>query len=128
LYTHILNDIRKEDIISIKRAFGVLYLISEKIGYFGIYRQGSSRIIQDMLELRPGDLDLLFDPLRSLVAQEPEEENLHVYHKTLFDFLLEEERSGQFHLQRILCHESAALYILNTDILTTWSCESAFPW
>ena len=127
LYTHILNDIRKEDIISIKRAFGVLYLISEKIGYFGIYRQGSSRIIQDMLKLRLGDLDLLFDPLRSLVAQEPEEENLHVYHKTLFDFLLEEERSGQFHLQRILCHESAALYILNTDILTTWSCESPFP-
>ena len=44
LYTHILSDIQEDDFISIKRAFGVLYLISEKIGYFGIYRQGSSRI------------------------------------------------------------------------------------
>jgi len=127
LYTLILNDIHEHNFISIKRAFGILYLISEKVGYFGIYRQGSSRIIQDMLKLRPGDLDLLFDPLRSLVAQESEEENLNVFHKTLFDFLLDKERSGQFHLQRILCHESAALYILNTDILTSWSCESTFP-
>jgi hypothetical protein len=86
----ILNDVEEVDFVNIKRAFSILYLISEKVGYFSIYRSGSSRIIQDML-LRPGDLDLLFDPLRSLVAQESEEENLHVFHKTLFDFLLDSE-------------------------------------
>jgi hypothetical protein len=123
LYTLILTDVEK-DFIHIKRAFSILYLISEKVGYFSIYRSGSSRIIQDMLVLRPGDLDLLFDPLRSLVAQESEEENLHVFHKTLFDFLLSTDRSASFGLTKHLCHESAALYMHNTDILTTWSCES----
>ena len=64
-----------------------------------------------MLLLRPGDLDLLFDPLRSLVAQESEGENLHVFHKTLFDFLLDSERSRRFTvtLTKQLCCESAAL-------------------
>lgn len=123
LYMLILRDVEESKFIHIKRAFSILYLISEKVGYFSIYRSGSSRIIQDMLILRPGDLDLLFDPLRSLVAQESEEENLHVFHKTLFDFLLDDERSQNFGLSKQLCHESAALYMHNTDILTSWSCE-----
>lgn len=121
LYMLILGGVEEANFIHIKRAFSILYLISEKVGYFSIYRSGSSRIIQDMLLLRPGDLDLLFDPLRSLVAQENEEENLHVFHKTLFDFLLEPERSDRFGLGKQLCHESAALYMYNTDILTSWS-------
>ena len=127
LYVLILQDVEQSQFISIKRSFSILYLISEKVGYFSIYRSGSSRIIQDMLLLRPGDLDLLFDPLRSLVAQETEEENLHVFHKTLFDFFLDSERSGRFGLNKLLCHESAALYMLNTDILTSWSCKSPPP-
>jgi len=126
LYNLILNDVDESNFIKIKRAFSILYLISEKVGYFSIYRSGSSRIIQDMLLLRPGDLDLLFDPLRSLVAQESEEENLHVFHKTLFDFLLDPGRSQHFAVSKKLCHESAALYMHNTDILTSWSCKFYF--
>jgi hypothetical protein len=80
-----------------------------------------------MLLLRPGDLDLLFDPLRSLVAQESEEENLHVFHKTLFDFLLDPERSQQFALSKHCVMRVRRCICIITDILTSWSCEFFSP-
>lgn len=123
LYLLILQDVKETEIISIKRSFSILYLISEKVGYFTTHRYGSSRIIQDMLLLRPGNVDMLFDPLRSLVVKEREDGNLRVFHKSLFDFLLDFERSGKFGVNKLLCHESAALYMINTDILKSWSCE-----
>ena len=122
LYALILSDIDDADIMRVKRGFSILYLISEKIGYFSVYHCSSSRIIQNTLALRPGDLDLLFNPLWSLVAQE----DFHVYHKTLFYFFLDQKRSLHFGFSKELCHESAALYMHRTGILTTWSCESSF--
>ena len=121
LYMMILMGVEGSGLLNIKRAFSILYLISEKIGYFSVYHSGSYRIIEDMLNLLPGDLDLLFDPLKSLVAQDSG--NLYVLHKTLFDYLLDPERSQQFALTQQLCHENAALYMHNADILTNWFCE-----
>lgn len=123
LYWLVLHDIEGDGLKNIKRAFSILYLISEKIGYFSVHHSGSYRIIEDMLLLRPGDLVLMFDPLRSLVAQNGGEVNMYVLHKTLFDFLLDPQRSGHFALSKQLYHESAALYMHNANTLTDWFCE-----
>jgi len=51
-----------------------------KVGYITIYRSGSSRIIQEIYSSCGGEIwILLFDSLRSLVARDSEEENLHVF-------------------------------------------------
>ena len=123
LYWLILLDVEGDGYLNIKRAFSILYLISQKIGYFSVHHPGSYRIIEDMLLLRPGDLDLMFDPLRSLVAQNGGEVNMYVLHKTLFDFLLDPQRSGHLALSKQLYHESAALYMHNANTLTDWYCE-----
>ena len=112
LYTLIFFEIQDpRQLEKIQRAFGIMYLRSRKIGLFTRTQWTSDRhIIEVLLELRPGDLVLLFDPLLSLVTFDGD--NIRIFHKSLFDYLLDSNRSGELQLNLALAFESAANYIL----------------
>ena len=115
LYSLIFREIRDANQLEmIQRAFGIIYLRSQKVGLFG-WRQWTSAsdrsIIEVLLGLRPGDLILLFDPLLSLVAFD--DLDIRIFHKSLFDYLLDSSRSEDLQLDLGLAHETAANSILN---------------
>ena len=92
-------------------ALGIMHLRSLKSGLFGWMQWDSDRpIIEALLELRSGDLILLFDPLLSLVTFE--RDNIRILHKSLYDYLFDASRSGDLALDLGLAHETAANYIL----------------
>ena len=97
-------------------AFGIMYLRSLKSGLLA-WPQWTSDLhtIDTLLELRPGDITLLFDPLLSLVTFE--KDNIRILHKSLFDYLLDPGRSGDFRLDVGLAHGEAANYILRHEKL-----------
>jgi hypothetical protein len=96
----------------VHRAFGIMHLRSMKIdGLFAMPLWKSDRhAIDTLLRLRPGDLVLLFDSLLSLVSVN--DDNIRIFHKSLFDYLLDPSRSGDLQLDLGLAHETAAQYIL----------------
>ena len=91
---------------------GILYFQSKKCGFFSTARDCAT--IEKLLRMEPGDLILLLDPILSLVAIE--RGTIRIYHKTLFDYLLDLDRGGHlpFDLSRV--HETAADYILTEKI------------
>ncbi len=123
LYTLIFDDVAKIRIETIHRVFGILYLLTEREGLFepkgqDPFERGGTQtasVINDLLDLKPGDLDLLFDPLRSLVTLD--QGDFRVFHKSLFDYLLDPSRSGSFHLKLDLAHETVAVYALKNLLL-----------
>jgi hypothetical protein len=66
-------------------------------------------VIEALLELGPGDVTLPFDPLLSRVTFDPD---IRIFHKSLFDYLLDPSRSEALALNLGLAHETAANYIL----------------
>ena len=95
---------------TIQRALGIVYLRSRRVGLFAWRQWVSDRgVIEILLEMRPGDLVLLFDPLLSLVAIE--NDNMRIFHKSLFDYLLDPSRSEDLQLDLGLAHETAANYL-----------------
>jgi hypothetical protein len=88
-----------------------MHLRSLKVDYLlGLQWTSDRRAIEVLLELRPGDLVLLFDRLLSLVTFD--NDNIRIFHKSLFDYLLDSSRSGDLQLDLGLAHETAANYIL----------------
>jgi len=102
-------------------ALGIIHLRSLKRGrgLFGWSNQWHSdrSAIDSLLDLRPGDLDLLFDGLLSLVTLD--NDDIRIFHKSLFDYLLDSSRSGALELDLGLAHETAANYHLRGK--NTWS-------
>ena len=95
----------------IHRALGIMHLRSVNCGIFALSRWTSNRhVIEELLELRPGALVLIFDPLLSLVTFDYD--NIRIFHKSLFDYLLDSSRSGDFQLDLGLAHQTAASHIL----------------
>ena len=88
---------------------GILYFQSKKCGFFS-----TARGCEKLLGMKAGDLILLLDPILSLVAVEGAD--IRIYHKSLFDYLLDFDRGGHlpFDLKRV--HETAATYILTHHI------------
>ena len=112
LYTLIFGEIQDPSQLEmIQRVLGIIYLRNQNVGLF-IRSQTSTTdgYIEQLLELRPGDLILLFDPLRSLLNFD--NGYIRIFHKSLFDYLLDTSRSGDFQLDLGLAHESIANYIL----------------
>ena len=108
----------------IHRAFGILYLRNLKVGLFTRRRWTSDRhIVEVLLELRPGDVILLFDPVLSLLTFD--EGNIRIFHKSLFDYLLDSTRGGDLRLVD-QAHELAANHILQRkklkDSWGEWAC------
>ena len=97
---------------------GILYFQSRKIGCFGMETS-----IEELLEMKAGDLDLLLDPILSLVTIE--DAKIRILHKSLFDYLLDFSRSGNLPFDLARVHLSGANYILKQQIVRgMWS---AFP-
>jgi hypothetical protein len=111
LYRLIFLEIQPVQLEKIHHALGVMHLRSLKNGFFALQRWTSDcQAIEALLGLKPGDLILLFDQLRSLVTFD--RDNIRILHKSLFDYLLNSSRSGEFQLDCGLAHETAANHIL----------------
>jgi hypothetical protein len=65
--------------------------------------------------MKVGDLDLLLDPILSLIALDDDE--VRILHKSLFDYLLDSTRSGHLPFDLARVHEVTAVYILTQIIL-----------
>ena len=111
LYSLIFLEIQdSRQLEKIQRAFGIIHLRSMGTGLFARAQWTSDRhIIEVLLEMRPGDLVLLFDPLLSLVAFD--QVNIRILHKSLLDYLLDSNRSADLQLDLRLAYESAANHI-----------------
>jgi hypothetical protein len=112
LYRFIFLEIQDPDQLEkIHRAFGIMHLRVLKCGFFASPRWTSDRqAIEALLDFRPGDLVLLFDPLLSLVTFE--KDDIRICHKSFFDYLLDSTRSGDLLLTPALAHESVANHIV----------------
>ena len=113
LYGLIFGDV--ESRVQLERiclVLGVLYFQSKKCGFLSTARDCTT--IERLLGMKAGDLVLLLDPILSLVAIEGDK--IRIYHKTLFDYLLDVDRGGHlpFDLSRV--HEAAATHILTQKI------------
>jgi len=117
LYRLIFLEIRDSNHFErIHIALGIMHLRSLKSGLFASPQWTSDRhVIEALLELRPGDLTLLFDPLLSLVTFE--KDNVRILHKSLFDYLLDSSRSEDLQLNLGLAHGTATNYILKHENL-----------
>ena len=91
---------------------GILYFQSKQAGLFATARDGTT--IEKILGMRAGDLVLLLDPILSLVAIDRDE--IRIYHKSLFDYLLDFVRGGHLPFDLYRVHETAATYILTEKI------------
>ena len=119
LYGLIFRDVENLEMICL--VLGILYFQSKKCGFLSTARRCT--MIEALLGMKAGDLILLLDPILSLVAIDDDE--IRIYHKSLFDYLLDSTRGGHlpFDLHRV--HETAATYIL-TQMIAKSAC-GAFP-
>ena len=82
---------------------GILYFQSKHCGFLSTARDRVT--IERLLEMKAGDLVLLLDPILSLVAIEGCK--LRIYHKSLFDYLLDFNRGGHLPFDLYRVHETA---------------------
>ena len=102
---------------------GILYFQSNEGGFASTaVRHGTS--IEVLLGMKAGDLVLLLDPILSLVAIDGDE--IRIYHKSLFDYLLDSDRGGHLPFDISCVHETAATYILTQKIANA-VCGTFFP-
>ena len=105
-----------EDLDQLKKiclVLGILYFQSKKISFFGMIPVYPS--IEELLDMKPGDLVLLLDPICSLV--DIDGDKVRILHKSLFDYLLDSTRSGHLPFDLARVHELAANYILKHRIM-----------
>ena len=119
LYAFIFHEIQDPaELETIYVALGIMHLRSQKCGIFLLpqLQRSSDRFwIETLLVLRPGDLSLLFDPLLSLVSFE--EEDIRIFHKSLFDYLLDPSRSESLLLDLGLAHGVAANFLIRDKVI-----------
>ena len=94
---------------------GILYFQSKERDYFS-YARGCINI-EKVLGMKAGDLVLLIDPILSLVTIDGSQ--IRIYHKSLFDYLLDFGRGGHLPFDLYRVHEIAATYILTNEIATS---------
>jgi len=104
---------------------GILYFQSRNIGFFAAQTYSYRSIVEGVLGLRAGDLFLLIDPIISLITIN----NLgivQIFHKSLFDYLLDPSRGGHLPFDLARVHEVAATHILKKYIHAS-GCEFFWP-
>jgi len=133
LYSLIFQGIESSDKLEkICLVLGILY-VSSRSGSMERASYSRCRIIEGILGMKAGDVILLLSPILSLVAIDDGE--VRIFHKSLFDFLLDPTRSGRLVLffDPARVHGLAATYILREKISTNrcsvflffWSCFSS---
>ena len=101
---------------------GMHYFQSKRAGFFNITHECTT--IEQMLGMKAGDLVLLLDPVLSLVAIG---DDIRIYHKSLFDYLLDFTRGGHLPFDLYRVHETAATYILTHKIAKA-ACSEFYFW
>jgi hypothetical protein len=132
LYGLIFLDVEsRSQLEKICLVLGILYFESEEVGFFG-----NPSNIEDLLEMKAGDLVLLLGPILSLVAIDVDDDDeppikVRILHKSLFDYLLDSTRSGHLPFDLARVHESAATYILKwivSDVCRTFLFHRSTPY
>lgn len=113
-----------DQIETVHCALGILHLLCEqREGLFKLSLWPSQRCaIEKLLDMEPEDFDLLFVPLRSLIRVTVKKD-IKVFHQSLFDYLFDVNRSGQFHLDLAPCHCAAAKFVFVSYIQDKLCCE-----
>ena len=114
LYKSIFEGVDSKQLPILCLVLGILYFYTKQLGLFRTL--GEHPTIEDLLEMKAGDLILLLDPILSLVSID--NSKLRVLHKPLFEYLLDPTRSGQLAFDLARVHEAAATYILKQKIAT----------
>jgi len=128
LYSFILQVVESPDQLEkICLVLGILYFQSREVGFFGPRGYSNRRIIEWILELRAGDLVLLIDPILSLITID-KSGTVEIFHKSLFDYLLDPSRGGHLPFDLTRVHEVAATHILKKHICANSDCEFFLPW
>ncbi|KAF8162855.1 hypothetical protein B0H34DRAFT_297934 [Crassisporium funariophilum] len=104
LYTHILSGI--EDIKSLLQILAVLIIPRHKDDSFGEY--STPAMLQKLLFLRPGDVELLLGDLLSLLSFTTPNEVIRILHASLADFLLDRTRARVFYIDLRMSHAALA--------------------
>ena len=128
LYAFIFEDVEPHgQLEKICLVLGILYLKSREVGFFSLPRFDgidTGTIIEQLLEMKPGDLVLLLDPILSLIAIDGDK--VRILHKSLFDYLLDVTRGGHLPFNLAGVHELVATYILKHKIVK--DLYGAFPY
>ena len=106
LYSHIFSSVKDND--KVLGVFSVLLFVKES----GIRK--TSALIEGLLGLRSGDLMITLIDLHSILdipAQEDAGE-IRVLHASLGDFLLDQSRSGNYHLDQGYAHANLARHLM----------------
>jgi len=119
LYNFIFSTVSDSDQRQkIRSALGILYLKSQQSANGGLLRRAhwhsNRQAVEELLNMKRGGLVQLFKPLLSLVSLD---NDIQIFHKSLFDYLLDHSRSGDLCFDFALIHERAADYILKKRIL-----------
>jgi hypothetical protein len=123
LYAFIFSGVDEDDLETVHCALGLLHLRNQQSGFLKEWVDKSDQeMVEVILNLQPGDIILLFDPLLSLVAVD--DKDIRVLHKSLIDYLLDPIRSACFHLDLALAHEAVANYLLINYVLEQRCSES----
>ena len=114
LFSLIFAGVEAQDLETICIFLAFLHFQSRGIGLFARFGPRISTI-EDILEMRAGDLVLLLDPILSLIAIDGD--NVRVLHKSLVDYLLDVARGGHLPFDLNQFHGLAANYILKHWII-----------
>ena len=108
LYAHIFSSANDIHIGTIKCLFGILFLASQP--QYEHLMPGLA-FLESALELEGDEVVLLLDDFVSLVALPHDRvQPIRLFHASLFDFLRDPERSGEFCLDLSIAHEAVVMY------------------
>ncbi|KAF9532520.1 hypothetical protein CPB83DRAFT_903545 [Crepidotus variabilis] len=112
LYSHIFSVVNKAVLPNVLLLLSVLHVMSRVVeGPTSVSSDASIQNLARIMGLRPAKLVLLLQPLRSLISI-PDQGEGHIRppHKSLYDFLLDPQRSGEYFLDTALGGERLFLH------------------
>ncbi|KAF9524387.1 hypothetical protein CPB83DRAFT_886269 [Crepidotus variabilis] len=126
LYRQIFSQVKDRNLDCVLLFFGVLFLNNINLLFNSSARRLNRAVMDDVLGLKRGVLEVILQPLNSLVKlgpyrEEPEEtprvkngeplkDGFWNFHASLFDFLFDPQRSHQFYLDIRMVHHTIAVY------------------
>ena len=118
LYTHIFSSV--EDINKVLEVFSVLLLV--KTSRF----RKSSKLIEDLLGLRRGDLNVTLLDLHSIldIPLKAASGEIRILHASLGDFLLDQARSRTYHINQGHAHANLTRHLMRRISQWVTDCPS----
>jgi len=125
LYSHVLSGVAEEHLADVILIFSILHHLGLRKETLSRRFPNTLRGLEDLLMKKEGDLRIQLDPLRSLIAI-PDDDfvRIKVYHASFFDYLLDEGRSGPFHIRHGSAEEALTLHDITmmSDYLSNPDC------